>query len=158
MNIPKYSKLFIQIVLETSVRESDCPGNVSYPSRRCLPRRWRTGWTYLLVVSSTQFSRAATSHALAPSSLQRHEDVPRLMTALVSCPPAANSSIRMLEFSVLFNDKTKFIHVTNLTVFDAIHRHATRRLTRSSTMHRYTAAALAAVAAATAQQHAAGYF
>jgi len=30
MNIPKYSKLFIQIVRETSVRESDCPGNVRY--------------------------------------------------------------------------------------------------------------------------------
>jgi len=35
MNIPKYSKLFIQIVRETSVREtsvreSDCPGNVLY--------------------------------------------------------------------------------------------------------------------------------
>ena len=29
--IPKYSKLFIQIVRETSVRESDCPGNVRYP-------------------------------------------------------------------------------------------------------------------------------
>jgi len=28
MNIPKYSKLFIQIVRETSVRERDCPGNV----------------------------------------------------------------------------------------------------------------------------------
>jgi len=33
MNIPKYSKLFIQIVQETSVwetsvRESDCPGKV----------------------------------------------------------------------------------------------------------------------------------
>jgi len=30
MNIPKYSKLFIEIVRETSVRESDCPGNVLY--------------------------------------------------------------------------------------------------------------------------------
>jgi len=30
MNIPKYSKLFVQIVRETSVRESDCPGNVLY--------------------------------------------------------------------------------------------------------------------------------
>jgi len=37
MNIQKYSKLFIQIVRETSfretsVRESDCLGNVRYPS------------------------------------------------------------------------------------------------------------------------------
>ena len=31
MNIPKYSNLFIQIVRETSVRESDCLGNVRYP-------------------------------------------------------------------------------------------------------------------------------
>ena len=31
--IPKYSKLFIQIVRETSFRESDCPGNVRYPSQ-----------------------------------------------------------------------------------------------------------------------------
>jgi len=31
MNIPKYSKLFIQIVRETSFWESDCPGNVRYP-------------------------------------------------------------------------------------------------------------------------------
>jgi len=31
MNIPKYSKLFIQIARETSVRKSDCPGNVRYP-------------------------------------------------------------------------------------------------------------------------------
>jgi len=36
MNIPKYSKLFIQIARETSfretsVQESDCPGNVRYP-------------------------------------------------------------------------------------------------------------------------------
>jgi len=40
MNIPKYSKLFIQmsgkrpsgkrLIRETSVRESDCPGNVRY--------------------------------------------------------------------------------------------------------------------------------
>jgi len=30
MNIPKYSKLFIQIVRETSVQENDCPGNVLY--------------------------------------------------------------------------------------------------------------------------------
>ena len=30
MNIPKYSKLFIQIIRETSVRENDCPGNVLY--------------------------------------------------------------------------------------------------------------------------------
>jgi len=35
MNIPKYSKLFIQIVRETSiretsVRENDCQGNVLY--------------------------------------------------------------------------------------------------------------------------------
>jgi len=30
-NIPKYSKLFIQIVRETSVRESDCLGNDRYP-------------------------------------------------------------------------------------------------------------------------------
>ena len=28
MNIPKYSKLFIQIIRETSVQESDCTGNV----------------------------------------------------------------------------------------------------------------------------------
>jgi len=43
MNIPKYSKLFIQIVRETScpgfretsVRESDCPGNVNYPFWKC---------------------------------------------------------------------------------------------------------------------------
>jgi len=40
MNIPKYSKLFIQIVRETScpetsVRESDCPGNVNYPLWKC---------------------------------------------------------------------------------------------------------------------------
>jgi len=28
MNIPKYSKLFIQIVREMSIRESDCPRNV----------------------------------------------------------------------------------------------------------------------------------
>jgi len=33
MNIPKYSKLFIQIVRETSVRKSDCPGNVLYGKR-----------------------------------------------------------------------------------------------------------------------------
>ena len=31
MNIPKYSKLLIQIAWETSVRESHCPGNVRYP-------------------------------------------------------------------------------------------------------------------------------
>jgi len=31
MKKPKYSKLFIQIVWETSVRESDYPGNVRYP-------------------------------------------------------------------------------------------------------------------------------
>ena len=31
MNIPKCSKLFVQIVRETSVRESDCLGNVRYP-------------------------------------------------------------------------------------------------------------------------------
>ena len=36
MNNPRYSKLFIHIVRETSVREttvrkSDCPGNVRYP-------------------------------------------------------------------------------------------------------------------------------
>ena len=30
VNIPKYSKLFIQIIRETSVRENDCPGNVLY--------------------------------------------------------------------------------------------------------------------------------
>jgi len=30
MNIPKYSKLFIQIVWETSVWESACPGNILY--------------------------------------------------------------------------------------------------------------------------------
>jgi len=30
MNIPKYSKLFIQIVWEMSVRESDCPRNFFY--------------------------------------------------------------------------------------------------------------------------------
>jgi len=36
MNIPKYSKLFIRIVRETSVRESDCPGNVRYTRTRTL--------------------------------------------------------------------------------------------------------------------------
>ena len=35
MNIPKYSKLFIQIVRETSARETDCPGNVRYPGVLC---------------------------------------------------------------------------------------------------------------------------
>jgi len=32
INIPKYSKLFLRIVRKTSVRESDCPGNVRYPA------------------------------------------------------------------------------------------------------------------------------
>ena len=41
MNIPKYSKLFIQIVRETSVRvtsvrENDCPGNVCKANVQCV--------------------------------------------------------------------------------------------------------------------------
>jgi len=43
MNIPKYSKLFIQIVRETSVRESDCPGNVFTGNNRRVMARRRPG-------------------------------------------------------------------------------------------------------------------
>jgi len=42
MNIPKYSKLFTQIVRETSVRESDCPGNV-LNGKRLYPGKWLFG-------------------------------------------------------------------------------------------------------------------
>ena len=55
MNIPKYSKLFIQIVQETSVRENDCPGNVLYGNNRRVrarscpgnvcPGKWLSGET-----------------------------------------------------------------------------------------------------------------
>jgi len=46
MNIPKYWKLFIQIVRETSVRETsarecDCPGNVRYPSGALYALKYR---------------------------------------------------------------------------------------------------------------------
>jgi len=51
-----------------------------------------------------------------------------------------------------------FIHLTNLTIFDAIHRHATRRLTiEVQTCTAISAAYVAASAAATTSQHAVGY-
>jgi len=43
MNNPKYSKLVIQIVRETSVRESDCPGNVLYAKQSTSQARKRPG-------------------------------------------------------------------------------------------------------------------
>jgi len=55
MNIPKYSKLFIQIVRETSVLESDCPGNVRYPWMECGISSCRRA--ILLILKSTPIHR-----------------------------------------------------------------------------------------------------
>jgi len=68
MNIPKYSKLFIQIVLETSVRESECPGNVRYtssmddPSVRQMNPRLRTATVLQNIDKSSYLGNGSTCH------------------------------------------------------------------------------------------------
>jgi len=57
--IPKYSKLFIQIVWETSVRENDCPGNVlsgKRLSRKVIVRE--TSVTRLFHTPFTRYNRS----------------------------------------------------------------------------------------------------
>jgi len=73
MNIPNYSKLFIQIALETSVRESDCPGNVRYP----LTRPQVTRIVKFVIHTVRRYVRSS----YAP---WRHE-YRRMLCALVSC-------------------------------------------------------------------------
>ena len=72
MNIPKYSKLFIQIVQETSVRESDCPGNVRYPTSYANPNF--SGGYLMLEVTVTRAAQRNTKFTIRRTRLSLATD------------------------------------------------------------------------------------
>ena len=82
MNIPKNSKLFIQIVRETSVREtsvreSDCPGNVRYLTGRC---RWLALRVGLQLAQGPHSRRGRTSTTDATAWTRSHRRAARLQS------------------------------------------------------------------------------